>query len=255
MEEKCIKTEVPFEMTVRSSSLEYEMIEQKIFQFESARIKECDNKKTMKIFGFLISIGSGVFVWINLESAWVYLGVVLLLFSLLFLAVSFSKEKINELERQIDAEKKKLSRLSGDGKGTQSKTEYFDSLVKININNLEAYYTLVKNSNSKSFWVSICVASIGIIFITLGLFMGYVYKNEYRDIAYISSAAGVFIEIVTALLFYLYNKTVIQLKEYHSSLLDVQNVLLSFKLIGDVNDEKVKIDLMKEMLSFLVKHK
>lgn len=55
---------------------------------------------------------------------------------------------------------------------------------------------------------------------------------------------------MTSLLFYLYNKTIIQLKEYHSSLLDVQNVLLSFKLIQDIDDPNIRIELIKGNVVF-----
>ncbi|SEJ89796.1 hypothetical protein SAMN05660742_12269 [Propionispira arboris] len=167
----------------------------------------------------------------------------------------FSKGNEKLAKRQVAILKKQLTGIKNNEGTNDDEIDYFTPLVNLNIKNLGDYYELVKESNAKSFWVALIMSGIGITIIFLAIMAGFSGNPEYKDVAYISTVAGVFIELITGLLFYLYNKTIIQLKKYHSSLLDMQNVLLSFKLIGDVKDEKVKIELMKEMLSFLVKHK
>jgi Cyanobacterial TRADD-N associated 2-Transmembrane domain len=47
--------------------------------------------------------------------------------------------------------------------------------------------------------------------------------------SYISTGAGVVTEFIAAVFFYLYNRTVRQMKEYHDSLLSVQNILCPSK--------------------------
>jgi hypothetical protein len=42
------------------------------------------------------------------------------------------------------------------------------------------------------------------------------------------------------------------MKEYHDSLLAVQNILLSFKLVGDTTDLKDKTRMIEVMLQYLV---
>lgn len=62
------------------------------------------------------------------------------------------------------------------------------------------------------------------------------------------------VEFISGIFFYLYSRTVQQLKAYHNSLLNVQNVLLSFKLIDD-SDPKMRSEMIREMLKFLMQHK
>ena len=42
------------------------------------------------------------------------------------------------------------------------------------------------------------------------------------------------------------------MKEYHDSLLSVQNILLSFKLVEDTKDENEKAKMVGQMISYLV---
>ncbi len=136
---------------------------------------------------------------------------------------------------------------------SDSKPEYFDSLVKINVENLAAYYSLVKTHTSQSFKVSLLTSIIGFILISSGLVIGFKYDDKI--IGYIASGTGILTEFISGVLFYLYNKTVRQLKEYHDSLINVQNILLSFKLIENTSDEKSKAEMVSKMLEYLVQKK
>jgi hypothetical protein len=42
------------------------------------------------------------------------------------------------------------------------------------------------------------------------------------------------------------------MKEYHDSLLTVQNVLLAFKIVGDTKDENEKTKMVGQLLAYLV---
>jgi hypothetical protein len=70
--------------------------------------------------------------------------------------------------------------------------------------------------------------------------------------AKIAAVSGVVTEFISGVFFYLYNRTVRQLKEYHDSLLSVQNVLLSFKLVNDTEDTAAKRDMTAQMCRFLL---
>jgi hypothetical protein len=129
---------------------------------------------------------------------------------------------------------------------------YFDSLVNINVDNLAEYYRMVKLHTDKSFQVSIIVGLIGFSMIIIGLVSGFIGAKDTKTISYISAGAGVVTEFIAGVFFYLYNKTVSQLKEYHDSLLAVQNILLSFKIVGDINTETEKVKMMDKMLEFLM---
>jgi hypothetical protein len=42
------------------------------------------------------------------------------------------------------------------------------------------------------------------------------------------------------------------MKEYHDSLLNIQNVLLSFKIVEDIPDPQEKAKMVEQMLSYLL---
>ncbi len=128
---------------------------------------------------------------------------------------------------------------------------YFDSLVEINVSNLDAYYNLVKTHTKRSFTCAVLVGIIGFAMLCFGI--GMLYKEpDKSQLAYISSSSGIITEFISGVFFYLYNKTVRQLKDYHDSLLDVQNILLSFKLIETTKNEEKRSQMTDKMIEFLV---
>jgi hypothetical protein len=132
-------------------------------------------------------------------------------------------------------------------------TAYFDQLVTINVDNLGAYYAQVKAQTYNSFMVSLIVGVIGFLFILGGLLVGMLGTTSSETLPYLSVASGVMTEFIGAVFFYLYSKTVRQMKEYHDSLLAVQNVLLSFKLVGEIKNDDTKASMMGQMLEYLMR--
>jgi uncharacterized membrane protein HdeD (DUF308 family) len=130
----------------------------------------------------------------------------------------------------------------------ESEIKIFERLVDININNLAIYYGLIKDHTQKSFFVSIISGAIGFVLLIAGIIVGY--QNE-SNLAFISTASGIIIEFIAAVFFYLYSKTIRELKEYHKSLLDVQNILLSFYLVKDLQGEE-KAQVLCQMINSLV---
>jgi hypothetical protein len=139
-----------------------------------------------------------------------------------------------------------------DGGNDRSTDTYFNSLVTINVENLAAYYGLVKVHTDKSFRVAIAVGVAGFVLIVVGLAFGFADDASDQAVAYLATASGVVVEFIAGVFFYLYNRTVRQMKDYHDSLLAVQNILLSFKLVGDTKEETEKVKMVAQMLAYLV---
>ncbi|QBF84975.1 hypothetical protein EXU30_18495 [Shewanella maritima] len=81
--------------------------------------------------------------------------------------------------------------------------------------------------------------------------MGFTDFKNSESIAYLSAGSGVVVEFISGVFFYLYNKTTLQLKGYHDSLVNIQNVLLSFKIIEDTEDSKTKLEMTNSMIAAL----
>jgi hypothetical protein len=127
---------------------------------------------------------------------------------------------------------------------------YFDRLVNINVENLSEYYALVKQHSRKSFNLSFIIVVLGFVLIVVGIAIGFA-NTEYRNISYLAAAAGIIVNFIGGAVFVLYTRTVLQLKQYHDSLLDVQNILLSFKLIEGTSEVAERSAMTLRMIEFL----
>ncbi len=241
---------------VSSSSLDSEFEERKLLKLKQ-KLEEKKRKESAIRFvaGFYLLVGLVSLVLYKkniVRFSDVELLILLLIIGvgvfLLFIPVAYSsipriKLEIEYLEKQKNTSGKALL--------ADSVPSYFDSLVKINVRYLEEYYELVKISNSHSFQVSLVMSIFGIFLIITGCVAVFVYNLD-KQMSYLVGGAGLVIQVISGLLFYLYNKTIIQLKDYHQNLLQVQNVLLSFKLIDDFKDESNKSTNMGKMIEYLL---
>ena len=134
-------------------------------------------------------------------------------------AVSMASRRagLNTQRARLDARRKVLFNLGSapsqelepGAAESETDTPYFDRLVRINVDNLAAYYALVKEHTDKSFRVSVAVGVIGFILIAAGLVAGFVdTSGGTQGLTYISTGAGVVTEFIAGVFFILYNRTV-----------------------------------------------
>lgn len=220
----------------------------------SAKTKMRTDVKNLKTYYSIFGICS-IFIilhYLNILPLNIWIQVVVWIIGVFMILAAFGSD--TEKSRSEVEKLEVIKRIYlGFPEPSESKPEYFDSLVKINVENLAAYYSLVKTHTSQSFKVSLTISVFGFILIVSGLIIGFKYPDKI--IGYVSAGSGVLTEFISSVLFYLYNKTIRQLKEYHDSLINVQNVLLSFKLIESTTDEKAKADMVTKMLEYLVQKK
>jgi hypothetical protein len=197
---------------------------------------------------------------------WMRIALSMLIALFLFIwGVLARQRRLSASEEEVEAIKTKKSVMDrvAQSKPTDKESDtsrYFKSLVEINILYLKDYYSLVKVHTDKSYIVATLAGMIGFGFIIVGLIVGlavsFTGNENAQIIAYLTSASGIITEFIAGIFFYLYNKTVRQLKEYHDSLLDVQNILLSFKIVGDTSDVNERTKMVTQMITALlpIKH-
>jgi hypothetical protein len=132
------------------------------------------------------------------------------------------------------------------------KPTYFDSLVRINIENLAAFYVLVKGHAERSYNVAIRICVFGFFLMTVGLIMALTNLSSPPIGSYIAIATGIITEIIAGVFFYVSNRTTRQIRGYYNSLLSEQNILLSFKLMEASKDETEKAKIVSQMLANLM---
>src|SRR5262249_50062650 len=104
----------------------------------------------------------------------------------------------------------------------------------------------------KSFVVATAAGVVGFALIATGLSFGYLGGASTANMAYVSAGAGVLTEFIAGGFFYLFHRTVPQLKEDHDSPLARPNILLSSMLVGDLQASEEKTRMVSSMLASLV---
>lgn len=117
--------------------------------------------------------------------------------------------------------------------------DFFTKLVEINFKYLDQYYLQTQEQADKSFWMSLFASCIGFIIIIIGIVL--MFKNPTKlEPAYITTGAGVISEFISAIFFYLYNRTVQKMSQYHQKLVITQNISLALKTADALTGTKEK---------------
>jgi len=148
---------------------------------------------------------------------------------------------------------KALKKLTPEENARTTPRGYFDELVDINVVNLSSYYRLIRRHTDRSYTASLAVAMVSFLLVVAGLVVGVSVRDPGAlTIAYVSTGAGILGEFTASVFFYLYSRTVRQLKEYHESLVHVQNILLAFKLVNDIQTPTERLSLFREVIGKLL---
>jgi hypothetical protein len=158
----------------------------------------------------------------------------------------------NEKKDTMTQLKKNEQIVSEFGTSIGKEDSNYNRLVKINLDNLSEFYETAKSHASRSFLITLIGSLVGLFVLFSSFIIGF-FNKDYQNIAYLSAGSGLILQMISGVLFYIYNKTIQQMKGYHESLVEVQNVLLSFKIIDEVGKQEDKIQLMKELLQFMNK--
>lgn len=132
--------------------------------------------------------------------------------------------------------------------------DFFPKLIRINFDYLDKYYKQTQVQAEKSFKLSLMASSIGLFIIIIGIIMMF---NNKTTPAYITTATGVLSEFISAVFFYLYNKTILKMSEYHKKLVLTQNVSIALKLSNDMDEEnkiKVQSTIIDRLTTDINKH-
>lgn len=111
---------------------------------------------------------------------------------------------------------------------------FFTKLVQINFKYIDQYYLQTQEQADKSFRLASSASVEGLAILMLGIVMMLFNKTEP---AYVTTAAGVISEFIAAIFFYLYNKTILEMSQYHQKLVITQNISLALKITDEMNDE------------------
>lgn len=148
-------------------------------------------------------------------------------YSTFFLSTSF-RQRLRDVEF-------KLAKHGAEELQESIEEDFFNKLVKINFKYLDQYYLQTQEQADKSFRLTLFACLVGLAIIVTGIVMMFIGKTEP---AYVTTAAGILSEFIAAVFFYLYNKTVQKMSQYHHKLVITQNISLALKISQELPDEE-----------------
>lgn len=111
---------------------------------------------------------------------------------------------------------------------------------------LKFFYEDVRTQTTRSFWQALIVSLLGFFVVMVAVVLGFTGTNNNAITP--TAIAGVVIEIVGGLQFYLYNRTVVIMSNFHNRLMRVQRFLLADDLVEEIIDpakrDQSRLDLI-----------
>lgn len=150
---------------------------------------------------------------------------------------------ISKLQRELTEEKRKLLKYGQD---------FFTNLVDINLKHIDRYYLQTQNQANKSFFLALFASICGLMLISVGVLFTYYASADSNnaDAGRLATIAGVITEFISAVIFYLYSKTIASMADYHTKLVLTQNVSLALKSAENLGSEK-KCEAVNKIISEL----
>lgn len=184
-----------------------------------------DGKPDINLFGVIISISIGVFI-----------ASIISIITYLFYEMreNFTKRQLIELE--VITMQKNIEE------------DIFDNSLKLSYKYLDQYYNQTREQAQKGFLVTVCVAIFGAILIFSGIIAMFFGQTSP---SYITCASGLVTEFISAIFFYLYNKTITRMSKYHNKLVYSQNISFALKVADSLKEEeqvKAKNIIVTELL-------
>lgn len=242
------------EIHENSNEKEYKKLKLKL---ETLQKRE---KKGLLFFGILISILFSIIFFITYQGSfykekplWIILsivcGVTAGLLMVLYLNFIYEMQENRIRREMIEYEAEDIKE--------DVKEDIFENSIKMSYKYLDQYYLQTREQAQKGFLATVCIAVFGAILIGAGIIAMFLGKTNP---SYVTCASGVITEFISAIFFYLYNKTISSMSKYHNKLVLSQNISIALKVAESLStDDKIKAknqiinELLKDINSYLVK--
>jgi len=168
----------------------------------------------------------------------------------------YNSEPAENAEKITESEPNSMSNVVPEERSTTQRPQnaFLVALMKVSDRYLDRYYNQTEVQANKSFKVSLAVGMFGLVVISLGIAL--LFMGETSP-AYVTTAAGVLSEFISAVFFFLYNSTVKSMSKYHNKLVLSQNISIALRVAEDLPDDikgQAKADLIKQLVQDVNMH-
>ena len=125
------------------------------------------------------------------------------------------------------------------------------NLIKINFKYIDKYYFQTQSQANKSFMLSAVVSVVAFSILVFGITRTYAGGTD-KTAGYVATVAGVLSQFIAAVFFYLYNRTVLKMSDYHEKLVLTQNIALALKITDELEGES-KTAAQLKLIDYLAK--
>ena len=170
------------------------------------------------------------------------------------LATAVLKPIFDRLEQRAD---NMLLRLNNErdelNQKIESKNEFdiFDT-IRLNLNQLNEYYTINKAQARSSFLSSIVAIILGLFTIIIGIIIQYYSQGKNINLATLTSASGILLEFIGGAYFFMYKKSLEQVNFFFRELIKIQDTMLAINLVDTIDTKDKTIDLKEKIIISLL---
>lgn len=157
------------------------------------------------------------------------------------------KEKNNPYRKYL-IENLQIIASNTEKEDTKEKEEAPKDIIALMLKNndeLTEYFQISKSQSRWSFWLSSLACISGIII--LGITIYSVITLKQTDIAVVGVISGAITELIAGTIFWLHNKSALQLNHYYDALHENEKVLLAINLTNTLSPEE-RENMCKEII-------
>lgn len=137
---------------------------------------------------------------------------------------AFDGKSISEKLAKIENE-----RLEIENNIKKSDGENVQDIIKLNLNQLDEYYTINKNQSKNSYSFSIFMILVGFLLIAVTVIYYFINSDRYT-LSLITGVAGLITEFIGATSLYLYKESIKHINEFIERLTFLQRIMLAIDL-------------------------
>jgi len=119
--------------------------------------------------------------------------------------------------------------------------DFVDALLTLSYRYLDQYYLQVRRHSERSLAVTLVFAVFGGLTVLAGV-LGGIFWNLTAQ-SYIATGAGLVVQLLSAVFFYLYNQTTREMNAYYDRLVLAQNLAVAIKAAELLGDEKREAEI------------
>ena len=125
------------------------------------------------------------------------------------------------------------------------------SIMRRNVAELKGYYAITRQQASNAFTSALVACFLGFLIFAAGLLVIYLSPDKSSIIPY-STIAGVVVEVISGLFFWLYSRALKQIKIFHEQLDESQQFLTAIQVTASISREK-RDEIYEKIINNLIK--